>query len=173
MLSRTPVVKEAATVDPSTLNLATHRSGVISVLLMSGWAGLVGGLLEVGTLVLRKQVFDPDRLYKMSRHFVWLIPLSNLCVFLALGLLGLSSSWSGRATDGGCSRAQSLRLRFYRLFSLRFRGSTVWPGWWSRSDSDPAASGPGTQKPRSPAIHRGHVHGGCRDPGNPGSVALE
>jgi arylsulfatase A-like enzyme len=61
---------------------------LISLLLLSAWCGLVAGLLEVGTIVLRKHVFDPDHLYKMSRHFVWLIPLSNLCVFLTLGLLG-------------------------------------------------------------------------------------
>jgi hypothetical protein len=38
--------------------------------------------------VFRKQVFDPNHLYKMSRHFVWLIPLSNVFVFVALALLG-------------------------------------------------------------------------------------
>ena len=44
-------------------------------------------MLEVSTIVLRKQVFDPDHLYRMSRHFVWLVPVTYLCVFLALGLL--------------------------------------------------------------------------------------
>jgi arylsulfatase A-like enzyme len=65
-----------------------NRLGFFSLLFLSAWCGLVAGLLEVGMIVLRKQVFDPDQLYKMSRHFVWLIPLSNLCVFLALGLFG-------------------------------------------------------------------------------------
>ena len=59
----------------------------MSPLLLSAWCGLVAGLLEVGTIVLRKQVFDADQLYKMSRHFVWLIPLANVCVFLTMGLL--------------------------------------------------------------------------------------
>jgi arylsulfatase A-like enzyme len=67
---------------------ATNRLGVRSLLLMSAWCGLVAGLLEVGAIVLRKQVIDPDHLYKMSRHFVWLIPVSNLCVFLILGFFG-------------------------------------------------------------------------------------
>ena len=60
----------------------------ISLLLVSAWCGLVAGLLEVGTIVLRKQVLDADQLYRMSRHFVWLVPLSNLVVFVALGLAG-------------------------------------------------------------------------------------
>ncbi len=41
----------------------------------------------MGTIVLRKQVFDPDHLYKMSRHFVWLIPLSNLVRFPDAGIV--------------------------------------------------------------------------------------
>ncbi len=60
----------------------------ISLLLLSCWCGLYAGLLEVVTIVLRKQWFDPDHLYRMPRQFVWLIPLSNLVVFLALGVLG-------------------------------------------------------------------------------------
>ena len=60
----------------------------VSLLLLSAWCGLVAGLLEVGTIVLRKQVLDPDRLYKMSRHFVWMIPVSNVCVFVMLGAIG-------------------------------------------------------------------------------------
>jgi arylsulfatase A-like enzyme len=59
-----------------------------SLLLLSTWCGLVAGLLEVGTIVLRKHTLDPDQLYKMSRHFVWMIPVSNVCVFVMLGALG-------------------------------------------------------------------------------------
>ena len=62
----------------------------VSFMVLSAWCGLVAGLLEVGTIVVRKQMFDPNHLYGMSRHFVWLIPLTNLCVFLALGLLGVA-----------------------------------------------------------------------------------
>ncbi len=38
-------------------------------------------------IVLRKWTFDPKQLYEMSRHFIWLIPLANLCLFLALRAL--------------------------------------------------------------------------------------
>jgi arylsulfatase A-like enzyme len=66
---------------------APESAGRFRVLVLSVWCGLVSGLLEVGTIVLRKRTFDPNHLYEMSRHFVWLIPLTNLCLFLALGVI--------------------------------------------------------------------------------------
>jgi len=54
---------------------------------LSAWCGLVAGLLEVATIVVRKRLFDTNHLYGMSHHFVWLIPTTNVCVFVALGLL--------------------------------------------------------------------------------------
>ena len=61
---------------------------IIALLLLSAWCGLVAGLLEVGTIVLRKHTIDPNHLYGMSRHFVWLIPAANLCIFLVVGAVG-------------------------------------------------------------------------------------
>jgi arylsulfatase A-like enzyme len=69
-------------------DLVAKRSGLMPILLLSAWCGLIAGLLEVGTIVIRKEVFDPNHLYGMSRHFVWLIPMTNLGVFLVLGLCG-------------------------------------------------------------------------------------
>jgi arylsulfatase A-like enzyme len=43
--------------------------------------------MEIAIIVLRKQTFDSNRLYQMSRHFIWVIPTTNLGIFLALGLL--------------------------------------------------------------------------------------
>ena len=107
-----------------------NRPGLISLLLLSAWCGLVAGLLEVGTIVLRKQVFDPDHLYKMSRHFVWLIPLSNLCVFLTLGLVGCGVIlvWPRRGrwlfARGLCALAllPAMLVAFPRIYGL---------AWWS------------------------------------------
>jgi len=59
----------------------------LEVLLLSAWCGLAGGLLEVGTRVLFRAVDPIQRLYLVSRHFVWLGPLSNLLLFLGIGLL--------------------------------------------------------------------------------------
>ncbi len=35
----------------------------------------------------RKYTFDSNHLYGMSRHFLWVIPLTNLCLFLVLGIV--------------------------------------------------------------------------------------
>jgi arylsulfatase A-like enzyme len=69
--------------------------GVMSFLVLSAWCGLVAGLLEVATIVVRKEFFDANHLYGMSRHFTWLIPLTNLGVFLTIGLggWGVSRIW--------------------------------------------------------------------------------
>jgi arylsulfatase A-like enzyme len=88
MIGQTAVFEESQTVGSSHSDPATNRPGFLSLLLLSAWCGLVAGSLEVGTIVLRKQVFDPDPFSRMSRHFVWLIPLSNLGIFLILGVLG-------------------------------------------------------------------------------------
>ena len=70
----------------------------MSLLLLSAWCGLVAGLLEVGTIVIRKEMFDANHLYGMSRHFVWLIPVTNLGVFLVLGFFGWMC-WLGLAAQ--------------------------------------------------------------------------
>src|SRR4029077_10565330 len=77
-------------------------------------------------IVLRKQMFDPDQLYKMSRHFVWLIPLANLGVFLTLALLvcGVKLVWPRRGrwlfTRGLCAMAllPPMLVAFPRIYSL-------------------------------------------------------
>src|SRR6266481_6189110 len=99
MISRTDVFTEAGMASSSTPDLVANRLGLISLVFLSAWCGLVAGLLEVGTIVLRKQMFDPNQLYGMSRHFVWLIPVTNLGVFLALELCAwiVGLAWPRRA----------------------------------------------------------------------------
>ena len=58
---------------------------LLSIMLLSAWCGLISGLLEVGITIVRKRSVDLNQFYWMSRHFVWLIPLTNLLIFLALG----------------------------------------------------------------------------------------
>jgi arylsulfatase A-like enzyme len=88
MIGRTAASAEVGTFASSPADAGTGRRPFVSLWLLTGWCGLVAGLLEVGAMALRKGVFDSDQLYRMSRHFVWLIPLSNLCLFLMLGLFG-------------------------------------------------------------------------------------
>jgi arylsulfatase A-like enzyme len=80
----------------------------ISFLFLSAWCGLVAGLLEVSTIVLRKSLFDSNHLYGMSRHFIWLVPVTNVCVFMVLGALGSAVlAWGHRgrwlASRGLCA----------------------------------------------------------------------
>src|SRR5215471_9982146 len=63
------------------------RMRPIDVLLLSACCGLAAGWFEVGTRVSCRVIEPSGRLYQMSRHFVWLAPLSNLCLFLGLGFI--------------------------------------------------------------------------------------
>jgi arylsulfatase A-like enzyme len=58
----------------------------LDVLILAAWCGLATGLLEVGARVVCRAINPVNRLYSMSRHFVWLTPLVNLSLLLGLGL---------------------------------------------------------------------------------------
>ena len=62
-----------------------RRLTALDVLILSAWCGLFGGLLEVGARVLCRWIDPPNRLYGLSRHFIWLVPLSTLLFFSAMG----------------------------------------------------------------------------------------
>ncbi len=89
MVDRPAVHEESGTAGSSSgdLEASAPRLGFVHLLILSAWCGLASGLLEVGALVVRKEAFDPNHLYWISRHFVWLIPVTNLCFFLGLGIL--------------------------------------------------------------------------------------
>lgn len=74
--SRSPAARAAPT-----------RLGPLTLVILSAWCGLVAGLLEVATVTVRKSAFDVNRLYGMTRHFVWLVPLTNFGLFVGLGLV--------------------------------------------------------------------------------------
>jgi hypothetical protein len=61
--------------------------GPRTILVLSIWCGFVSGLLEVGATILRKNAVGQAHFYWRSRHFVWLIPATNVLLFLALGLI--------------------------------------------------------------------------------------
>ena len=63
-----------------------HRLGPWEILVFSIWCGLAGGLLEVATRVLCRYIDPTNRLYMLSRHFIWLAPLSTLLLFSVAGL---------------------------------------------------------------------------------------
>jgi arylsulfatase A-like enzyme len=94
MISQTVDVENTGTAESSPADFETHPPGLIALVWLAGWCGLVCGLLEVGTLVVHKRMFDAKQLYGMSRHFVWMIPVTDLVIFLALGVLGCGVSWA-------------------------------------------------------------------------------
>ena len=97
MLSRIAVFEEASPAGSRSEDLTADGLGSWHFLLLSAWCGLTAGLLEVGVTVLRKQTFDLNHLYWMSRHFVWLVPLTDLLIFLTLGVfLSLLVVWGRR-----------------------------------------------------------------------------
>jgi arylsulfatase A-like enzyme len=79
--------QETALAGSSRASRYATRPRLASLIFLAIWCGLVAGLLEVGTIVLRKHTVDPDRLYNMSRHFLWLVPLTNVGLFVAMGLM--------------------------------------------------------------------------------------
>jgi arylsulfatase A-like enzyme len=112
---------------------AAKRPGLFSSLILAAGCGLVAGLLEVGTIVVRKTAFDANHLYGMSRHFVWLVPVTNVCVFLALGSLGwiASLAWPIRgrwlAARGLCAIAllPVFLIAFPRIYTLAWLAVTL------------------------------------------------
>jgi arylsulfatase A-like enzyme len=64
-----------------------RRLGPAEVLVLAAWCGLAAGELEVATRILHRTFGSTHRLYLMTRHFVWLVPLINLALFLAAGAL--------------------------------------------------------------------------------------
>ncbi len=75
-----------------------HQLWPVDVLMLSAWSGLASGLLEVGARLLCRGIDPTNRLYMLSRHFVWLVPLSTLLLFGAVGLsLAIATkSWPRR-----------------------------------------------------------------------------
>jgi arylsulfatase A-like enzyme len=64
-----------------------HRIRAVELLLLSAWCGLASGLLEVGARVICRAIDPTQRLYMVSRHFLWLGPTSSLLFFLGVGVV--------------------------------------------------------------------------------------
>ena len=89
MTSSTPVdTSSGSPIGSTDPGPPTFRPTLQAIIAVSAWCGLVAGLLEVGAILLRKHLFDADRALRLSHHFVWLIPVANLCIFIALAVIG-------------------------------------------------------------------------------------
>ncbi len=91
-----PADRYITTTGPASVRAIRPRLRPLDILVLSAWCGLAGGLLEVGARIVGTSYLSSNHLYLMSRHFVWLAPLSNLLFFLAMGLvLALAATiWS-------------------------------------------------------------------------------
>jgi arylsulfatase A-like enzyme len=54
---------------------------------MAAFFGLVGGYLDLGAIVFKRDVAHASLYYEQGRHFPWAVPLSNLTVLMIPGLL--------------------------------------------------------------------------------------
>ena len=66
---------------------AADSPGPSGVFLLAAWCGLAGGLMEVATRLVCRNLGVSTQLFQMNRHFLWLAPLSNLLLFCGIGLI--------------------------------------------------------------------------------------
>ncbi len=92
-------VKMSTSKQASPTARARPRLGPLDVIVFAAWCGLAAGELEVITRVVYRNISATNRLYLMTRHFVWLVPLINLLLFVGLGtvLAGATKLWPRRA----------------------------------------------------------------------------
>jgi arylsulfatase A-like enzyme len=96
-----------------------HRIGAVDLFLLSAWGGLAAGLLEALARVACRAIDPSQRIYLVSRHFLWLGPLSNLLFFLGLGLfLSMAVKLSPRAAGWLCPRIVCVCAVFPVLIAL-------------------------------------------------------
>ncbi len=114
------------------LNHAPGRPGFLSTLLLASWCGLVAGLLEVTAKIVRKS-FDPNRFYLISRDFMWLIPLTNVLIFIGLGIVGWLLIWTWPRRGRWLLARGLLALTVWPMLLAGRPRSLPWPGWPSSS----------------------------------------
>jgi arylsulfatase A-like enzyme len=108
---------------------APRRLGPIDVLVLAVWCGLAAGLLEVGTRIVCRSLDPNGRMFLMTRHFVWLAPLSNLLLFAVMApVLALATKLWPRAGGWFCPRL----ICFWSAFpSLMLASSRIYATAWA------------------------------------------
>jgi arylsulfatase A-like enzyme len=75
--------------------LAPTTFSSIQVLFLATWFGLVAGLAELLLLACRVRLFEKGFLLR-SRHFLWMVPVSDLAIFAGAGVFCCLWTLSGR-----------------------------------------------------------------------------
>jgi arylsulfatase A-like enzyme len=114
--------------EPDQARGVRHRINAVNVILLSACCGLASGLLEVGARVVCPLIDPTQRLYLVSRHFLWLGPLSSLVFFLMMGLvLSVAVKLSPRALAWLSPR---LICGFALMPVLMAMGPQIYPEAW-------------------------------------------
>ena len=133
-----------------------------------GWCGLAAGELEVAIRVAQRSLGSTDRLYQMTRHFVWLVPVINSLLFLVVGALCALAAWRWARRAGWLGLRLILVGAVLPALSLLGRGICRGPvgprhglGGLARPDT---GAGPGRPSAVAPLV-AAVAGGGGPDPG--------
>ena len=87
--SRGPVGARQRYDHPSAVGSVVNDVRIRREVALAAWCGLVAGWLELGAVLIQRSINPRIALdsLRTNRHFVWMIPLSNLLIFCAVGLL--------------------------------------------------------------------------------------
>jgi arylsulfatase A-like enzyme len=108
--------------------VAPRGIGQGDLLILAACCGLAAGLLEVATRIVCRWINPTDRLYQVSRHFVWLAPLTYLLLFLAIGLFLAAVTWLWPRRGGWLSRR--LIVACALAPALMVAGRQIYPEAW-------------------------------------------
>jgi arylsulfatase A-like enzyme len=100
----------------------------VEILLLAASCGLAAGWLEVGTRIIARWIEPTGRLYMMTRHFVWLVPLSDLALFVGVGTLLAAAA--GLAPRAGRWLGPRVIGALWILPTLIVAGPRVHAGAW-------------------------------------------
>jgi arylsulfatase A-like enzyme len=100
----------------------------LDLVVLSAWCGLAAGELEVVARVLRASLSSTNRLYLMTRHFGWVVPLVHGLVFLGVGIVCAAAArlWPRRAGWLGPRIILTLAI----VPALVIAGPVIYPGAW-------------------------------------------
>ena len=55
-------------------------------LALAAWFGVVGGVIDLGIIFAKTDLFHATLYYEQGKHFRWIVPLANLVVMMVPGV---------------------------------------------------------------------------------------
>ena len=130
--------------------LAKAYPGPASTLALALWFGAATGLIELALVLLHQGIFNTLTIetLRRNRHYVWMIPASNLLIFACLGLLiALAARLRPRRTSRlavdplGFAASLALLLLIPRLYPLAYVILACGVTRWTARRFEPRAPG--------------------------------